>query len=363
MKRHLSLISVLALVLAACGGTTADSTSTSQAEAVTTSTTVPAVDAVLLSYTLAAGDEYQYEVGLDQHIEMSASGDASMMGEEDVPGDASLDVAGTATFTHVVSEGPEPGTFEVHITGEFADVSMSGIVDGEEVDSEDAPEFAAIEPIDVTVVVDEQGNLVQEGPAGAEDPLSGMLGGLGALGGGGAPAPGLDPGQFVGPPFSDEEVTVGDTWTDEIETPGLGEDPVVTTITSAVAAIEELDGTEVYVIESNSATSLIEFDLGQFFAGMFGAFGEEATPEETAELEAMLEQLKFLMTIDGSTADSRTWFDAAAGVARQSETTASTNIKMDMNLPDEATGEMTGFVLDMKLDQDVSYRLISGPAA
>ena len=131
-----------------------------------------------------------------------------------------------------------------------------------------------MEPIDVTVVVDEQGNIIHEGGDG-EDPFGGMLGGLGALGA--APtAPGLDPGRFVGPPLPDEEVTVGDTWTDEIETPGLGEDPITTSITSTVTGVEELDGAEVLVIDSNATTSLIEFDLADFFAGMFGAMALRA---------------------------------------------------------------------------------------
>ena len=345
MKRLLSLTAVLALALAACGEPSTNP------------------DAMLLSYTMAAGDEFQYEVGLDQHIEMNASGDAAMLAGEDVPGEASVDIAGTATFTHAVSDGPEPGTFQVHITGEFTDVSVTGTVDGESVDSSDIPDFAAMEPIDVTVVVDEQGNIVDEG-ADIEDPLSGLLGGLGALGGGGNPAPGLDPGQFVGPPLPEEEVTVGDSWSDEIETAGPGEDPIVTSINSTVSGVEELDGAEVLVIDSNATTSLIEVDLADFFAGMIGGMAPEgASPEETAELEAMLDQLQFLISVDESTADSTTWSDAEAGLARQSETTAGSSISMDMNIPDEKTGELAGFVMDMTLDQDVTYRLISGPTA
>ena len=343
MKRLLPLVAVLAIALAACGEPSSNP------------------EAMRLSYTLASGDEFQYEVGLEQHIEMTASGDAAMLAGEDVPGDASVDVAGTATFTHAISDGPEPGTHEVHITGEFTDVSVTGTMDGEPVDSSEIPDFAAMEPIDVTVVVDEQGNIIHEG-GDIEDPLGGMLGGLGALGGGASPAPGLDPGQFVGPPLPDEEVTVGDTWTDEIETPGIGEDPITTSISSTVTGVEELDGTEVLVIDSNATTSLIEFDLAEFFAGMFGAMAPEGTStEETAEFEAMMDQLQFLISVDGSTADSTTWFDAEAGLAKQSETTAATNISMDMNIPDEETGEMSGFVMDMTLVQDVTYRLISGP--
>jgi hypothetical protein len=366
-KRSLLLVTMLALVAASCGGNTQGSTTTGPGDTSTTAqpTTTEAVETpegVLLSYELNAGDEFQYEVGLSQHIVLQASGDASLMGDEEMPGDAVVDLGGTATFTHVVSDGPEAGTYEIHITGEFTDLTVSGTVDGEPVDGNAAPEFASLDPIDVTVVVDEQGNLIQDGAA-VDDPLAGMFGDLGALGGS-APAPGLDPGQFIGPPFTDDEVTVGDTWEQEIETPGLGDDPIVTNVTSTVTGVDELDGSEVFVIESNSSTSTIEFDLAEFFAGMFGAFlPEDATAEETAEFEEMLGQLQFLINIDGSTADSTTWFDAEAGVARQSETSAATTIAMDMNVPDEETGELVGFEMDMTLDQDITYRLISGPSA
>ena len=350
MKRLLSLARVLALGLAACGGGSGEPT--------------PEAEAVLLSYSLSEGDEFSYEVGLDQHIEMTATGASSFMGEE-VPGNASVDVAGTATFTHAVSAGPEPGTYEVHITGEFADLTVTGDVDGESIDSTDIPDFAHHEPVDVTVLVDEQGNIVPQGPEG-EGPLGDLFGGLGGLGGlsGTNPAPGLDPGQFIGPPLSDEEVAVGDTWTEEIETPGPGDEPVVTSITSTLSGMEDLDGAEVMVIDSNATTSLIEFDLAELFAGMFGAMSAEgATGEDSAEFEGMMDQLRLQITVDDTNSESRTWFDPADGVAKQSETNAATSISMDMNVPDEKTGEMAGLVMDMTLDQDVSYRLISGPQA
>jgi hypothetical protein len=316
----------------------------------------------VLSYSLSEGDEFSYEVGLDQHIEMTATGGSTFMGE-DVPGEASVDITGTATLTHVVSAGPEPGTYEVHITGEFADVAATGEVDGESVDTSDIPDFAVPKPVDVTVVVDEQGNIVPQGPEG-ESPLGDLFGGLGGGLGGAAPTPGLEPGQFIGPPLPDEEVAVGDTWTEEIEKPGPGEEPIVTSITSTVSGVEDLEGTEVLVIDSNATTSLIEFDLAELFAGMLGAMAPEGTPDEqTAEFEEMMDQIRMQITVDETTADSRTWFDAAEGVAKQSETNAATSISMDMNVPDETTGEMAGFVMDMTLDQDITYRLISGPNA
>lgn len=358
-KRSLSVVAVLALVLAACGGS-ADTTTSTGAD----STTTPPAEAVLLSYSLAAGDEFQYEVGLDQHIDLTTSGDASAMGEEDFPGAASVDVSGTAVFTHTVAAGPEEGTYEIHITGNFDDVSVTGTMDGEPVDPSKVPDFASMEPIDVTVVVDDQGNVISAGGEDVEDPLGGMLGGLGSMGSGAAPAPGLDPGQFFGPLFSDDEVAVGDTWSDEIETPGMGDEPVVTSVTNTITGIEQFDGADVYVIDTTSTTSPIEFDLGEFFRGMFGAFSpEEATAEETAQLEEMMSQLKFLISVDGTSADGTTRFDAEAGVARQSEINGSTHVAMDMTIPDDTTGELMSFQMDMSIEQTITYHLISGPQA
>jgi hypothetical protein len=350
-KRSISLVAILAFVLAACAGTTET----------TTTPAPPTAEAVLLSYSLTDGDEFQYEVGIDQHIDLTASGDASAMGEEEIPGEASVDIAGTAVFTHTVADGPEDGTYEIHIVGSFEDLSVTGTVDGEPIDSTEAPDFAAMEPVDVTVVVDEQGNVVSADGEDVEDPLGGLFGGLGSMSGG-APAPGLDPGQFFGPLFSDDEVAVGDTWSNEVETPGLGEESIVTSVTNTITGVEQLDGADVFVIDTASTTSPIEFDLAEFFRGLFGAFApEEATEDETAEFEEMMGQLQFLISIDDTSADGTTRFDADAGIARESEIAAATHIEMDMMIPDDTTGEMIGFQMEMAINQGITYRLIAGP--
>lgn len=363
-KRLFSVIAALALVVAACGGAVSDETTTTEGsdDPVTTiAANVP--DGQLLSYSLEAGSEYQYEVDLVQHIEMSASGEGAAFGDEDIPGDAVIDVVGTAIFTNTVADGPEPGTYAVTIVGEFQDLEVSGTLDGVPIDSTgeipDIAEFGGLEPIEVTVIVDEQGRpIVDEEPL--EDPLADLFGDLGGLGA--IPTPGVDPGQFVGPALADEDVTVGDTWTEEVSTPGMGDKPVVTTVTSTVTGVEEMDGVEVFVIETQTNTSPIEFDLAEFFIGLLTAFG---TPEgeDGAEFEAMIEELRFMISIDASESNSVTYFDAGAGVARKYALTAETHMVMDMNIPDETTGEMSGFVMDMVIDQDLEYRLITAPPA
>ncbi len=359
-KRLVAFAAVLALAAAACGGS-ADSTTTTSTAPETTTTAAPAVEAVLLSYALESGTQLSYEVTLDQHIDLTTSGDPSVMGDGQIPGNASVEITGTANLTHEISDGPEPGTHQVHITGDFSDVSVTGTIDGEPVEGDQAPDFASLDPVDVTIVVDEQGNIIPE-DSSSGDPLGGMFGDFSSLQN--APAPGLDPGQFFGPSLSNEEVTVGDTWSEDIESPGMGDEPIVTSVTSTVTGTDQVDGHDVLVIESNSTTSLIQFDLGEFFAGLFGGFmPEDTTDEEAATFQALVDQLKFLITVDGAKSDSTSLFDPDAGLVRKSDLSAGANIGMDIMIPDETTGELVGFQMSMTMDQNVSYRLLSEPSA
>lgn len=351
--RTLTLLVVSALVLAACGGA-AESTST-------TTTTEPQVEAVVLSYALEPGMSYAYEVTLDQTIDMSSTGDTAALGEEgDLPGEMSLTVSGTSILIHTVSEGPEPGTYSIDIVGDFSDLEFGGTIDGEPVDPAEIPELADMEPVDVTVVVDEQGNAIPEDSADAD--LLGSLGGLDMFDQFGA---GGGTGQFVGPPLDDGEVTVGDTWSDTIETAAMPDsDPITTNIESEVVAVDTVDGSEVFVIETTTTTAAIEFDLAEMLIGFMTAFvPEDATEEELAELDTLVSELRFAFSIDESAGTSTTWFDPELGLARQADQSRSAHMIMDVNLPDESTGEMVAYTMDMDISQDASYRLTDTPDA
>lgn len=364
MTKRTASVAVLALALAACSpagseDTTTTAPLTTEAAVETTAAPASSAEGVLLSYALEPGMSYEYEVEFDQHLEMTAEGDPSALEGEDLPGEASIDISGTTTFMHTVSEGPEEGTYEIHITGEFAEMTVSGIVDGEEI-TEDIPDIAEMEPVDVTVVVDEQGRVIQDGEA-VGDPFGGAFGGMDSL----TNAPGLDPGQFIGPPLSNQEVEVGDSWSEEIEIPAFGDEPIVTSIESTVTGTDQVDGAEVFVIETSVSSSPIELDLGEFFLGLFGAFiPEDASDEEVAQFEAMMEQLKFLISIRSADSSSTTWFDAEAGIARRFDQVGGADISMDLAIPDETTGELVAFKMDMSIAQDMRYHLLgSSPTA
>lgn len=355
--RTLTLLSILALLVAACGD--------SGAGDITTPTTAePEVEAMQLSYQLEPGTSYEYEVDLDQTIDMTASGDTSALGEsggEDLPGEMSLQIKGTSVFTHAVADGPEPGTLEITITGDFSGMEFSGTVDGEPVESSEIPELAQMEPIDVTLVVDEQGNVIPDDQPGLGEDLLGGLGGLDMLDQFG----GMAGADFIGPPFTEDEVTVGDTWSKTAEVPTLpDEEPITTEIDSEVVGVEEVDGSEVFVIDTTNSTSAIDFDLAEFLVGFMTAFvPEEMSEEEQAEIDSMVEDLRFSISVDPQVADSTTWFDHEVGLARRAELSSDTHLVMDITLPDDTTGDLVELGVDMNIVQDVSYHLNGSDSA
>ena len=370
-SRTYILIAVLGLLAAACspGDDAADTTSTTAAETTTTTEAPPIPEAVELSYALEPGASFTYEVEMDQTIDMETTGDAAALAEsetdEDIPENMSIQISGTTVFTHEVSEGPEPDTFEIHITGDFTDLEFSGTVDGEPVDSSEIPDLATIDPIDVTIVVDEDGNPIESDEFGEFD-LFGSLGGDSDSF--------LDPslfgantgtGQFVGPPFGDEPVTVGDTWSETIEVPFMPDgDPIVTQIDSEVVGTDTIEGNDVFVIETTSTTSAFEFDFADFLIGfMFAFIPDDATDEERAEMDELAEQLRFAFALDETTLDMTTWFDHEAGVARMAEFDTNVNMVMDIAMPDEETGEVVAFGVTFGLDQHIVYRLTDADSA
>jgi hypothetical protein len=221
--------------------------------------------------------------------------------------------------------------------------------------------MAKMEPIDVTVVVDEQGNVIPELNSDLGEDFLGGMGGMNMLEQFGSSGP----GQFVGPPLSEEEVTVGDTWSETIEVPTLPEeDPITTQVDSEVTGTDTIEGHEVFVIETTTTTSPIEFDLAEMLAGfMAGFLPEGATPEEQAEIDAMVEQLRFAISVDETVGELTTWFDHAEGLARQAEHANTIHMVMDVNVPDDTTGEMVAFGVDMSIDSDIDYRLVSADTA
>ncbi|HEY5889474.1 MAG TPA: hypothetical protein VIW94_02080 [Acidimicrobiia bacterium] len=358
-NRLFILLSLFALVMAACS-------TPSQSEPGTASPQPEgeAPPEVLLSYELADGASYVYDVTLVQTIQVSAEGNGAALDDEDIPESADINVAGTGQFTFDVADGPDEGTYEVTITGELTDLNVTGTVDGEPVSGDDIPDFADVEPVSTTVVVDDKGNIIPADPS-VEDPFGDLLGGLEGLGGmGSGSVPGAELGQFFGPPFGDEAVTVGDTWSATVEVPGFGSEPITTTVESEVTGTDTVGGVDVLVIDTSTVVSAFEVDLADFFIGLFTGFlPDDATAEEQAQIDELVENLRFVISSDETTSTSKTLFDPESGMTQTYEVASLANLGFDLNFPDEETGELSSFVMDMSIDQTVSYELATDEPA
>jgi hypothetical protein len=150
-----------------------------------------------------------------------------------------------------------------------------------------------------------------------------------------------------------------------VEIPTLpGDDPITTQIDSIVTGTETVDGAEVFVIETTTTTSAIEFDLAELLVGLMSAFVPDgATDEEMAEFDAMIEQLRFAFAIDETVAELTTLFDYEAGLAHRADFANTTHLVMDISVPDEETGELLEFEMDMTVSQEVAYRLTDAGGA
>ncbi len=351
----------MALLLAACGGGSVDATSTTAAP---TTTTLPAPEAMEIAYKLEAGKSYTFELDMNQTMEMTTTGDAAAMAEEELPGEMKITVSGPTQVTYAISDGPTDGTYEITITSDLSGLDFDITLDGETAEADEIPDFAELEPQATTIVVDEHGK-----PSGGDsqipdDMFGGLFGDMGGMMGdvGGSM---FNPAQFFGPALTDEEVEVGDTWTETTEIPLMGEDAATSTVTSTIDRMEDLDGTSTMVIETVVANSEIRFDMAELLLAMFEGFmdPEQASEEDLAMLEQFRDQIRFLFTVDASEVNMTSWFDPEAGMTLQSRLAGDTHMAMDVNVPDDETGEMMAFTLDMSMTQDMTYRLVDSAGA
>lgn len=368
------LLFVFVLALAACGDGAAGPSPTVAAgdlptttAAPTTTTTAARLEAAALAYRYEPDTNLVYRLDLEQRIGMRAEGDQGAFGDDELPLDADLRMSASTLMTYEVYPGPDEGTSEITITAEFADVAVEGSVNGEPFDpAEDDLDVGEIAPIDVTVVVDEQGNVLSV--SGADDAaalLGPGLSGLQSLGSG-------DLGRPLGPAFPEGELAVGDSWAEERSEEGP-DGPIVTRTAHTVVASEVLEGVPVLVIESVSETDAVELDMSEFFRALFEGFagmaegmtGTTSATETTVppDLEEMLEQLVFTISLSPGRATATTWFDPATGVVRKAEQDSVVSMTMTFRGPDDETGELVGFTMEMDVDQTAAYVLEEGAGA
>ncbi len=357
----------LGLVGAACGRA---ATSTSAAPPTapdapsTTSAAFGTVQAQRLSYAYEDVETVEYLLSIDQTVAMHNDGDVPPDESGDLPVDVAIHSVLEGPIRYETSPGPEPGTTRIRIVTELTDVSVEGTVDGVPADgTEGLDDVGAIAPIDVTVVVDDQGTIVSVDGDEFGD-VSGFLGNQGTAGLGFVGNQQL--GRPVGPAFPDQPVTIGDSWTEVTETEGP-DGPIVTTATHTLVATETVDGTDVVVVESSYETEEIEMDLGRLLRDMFTGLADgvgadpEMSPEDRAELEAAFEEIAFVIHVEPTMSTAVSRFSPDTGLVVSADVEVDAAMSMDVRVPDE-TGGVRSLTTEMTIHQSMRYELVGDGA-
>ncbi len=329
--------------------TTTNASQTTVAPETTTTAAAPDFEPTLLSYHYPSSGEVEYAVSIEQQAEVRLDGGAPA---EMPPGPITVNSILAGTLSYRTDPGAEENTTIIRILSDFKlvenEASMGGItLPADEID--DAPGFET--PIDITVVVDQQGNVLEFSSKELDD----LFGAENFL-----PNSSAGNQQFsrpVGPAFPDHPVDVGDTWTERTEEEGPG-GMVITNAEHRLVAVQGTEERPILVVESEYQTEAFEWDMSEFLTGMFGAFSGELPEDEAQEGQEVLSEFKLLISVIPGPVQATTWFDPQAGLVIESEHQAQGEVTTHMTIPGE-TGEPFTISTATAYDQVVFYQLIN----
>lgn len=308
MRRFIVPLFVLALVATACAEPGPSTGPGSPPDG---------VQAAVLTYDFQPGEDLTYGTSVrmtaDMHMDSQLSGSSSM----------NMAFNMLAATNYQLSPGPAEGTTAVTVTSDLANFEVENVtVDGEAVTDpfmmdQLAGEFDLGELIpEVTVVIDEFGNLVSADVGGTAVPTD-LLGG-----GFGDPTGSLGMASVFGPAFPEEGVFVGAIWSDEetVDVPYFGE--IAIRSDHEVVGTDTVGDREVFVIESTTQVPSFGLDLADmvgFFedvdAGTAAAMGLTVNDLElmAAEFRSMMRDAEMDMSFDFGEINQTSWFDAGDG--------------------------------------------------
>lgn len=334
MSRLLRLLApVLVMLLVGCTAREGE-----EPEPAPTQTTVPGVD---LAYAFESGSVLVYQVDIHQDLRLETQGEAAAVVDEDLPASADVTIEATGELTFTVSDGPDDGTYRLDVEGDFDDVSVAGTADGAEVtDPSEVEQFGTVQSVAASVIVDSRGRVVADDPEvpSVAAPLSGLTGDLDG---------------FVGPVLPEGPVFEGQSWTETYAAQVLGDEKAERTVTGTFSR-EEGEGPEVVVVETESVTEGAGLDLTAFFEEFLLSMGDD-----TATVDP--DQVVFRITIEPADSEGTARLDADRGLVVSSFSAGSTRLRIDVALPDQATGDVQEFVIHLETRQSIEYSHIEGP--
>ena len=343
-SRRVTILALLTVLAACSPPSTATTVETSEATSSTTPVPVPSAE---LAYGYAPGQSLRYEVMVTQDIAFTATGDAPGFGDASLPIDADLVTESVGNTTYTIGSGTAAGTFALEIAARFPETRVAGTVNGDTVDSLEEggveADLARIEPVDLTVMVNDLGRILDE-----TDDTTAVLGaGLAAL-------TGLTNDLFavpVGPTFAPGSlVTLGDRWAID-STHGGGNRPVGARSESEVVDI--VDG--VFVIETRTVTDAYAVDFSAEFRELYLELAELEEGEDIdPAVRERLDAIEFAITVDEATTVEVAHFDPERGLVDSSTKTATMRLRMVFRAPDD-TGAVSGFDITLDLAQTAAF--------
>ncbi len=325
----------------------------------TTTTTIPPreYEPTLISYRYPSDDEVEYIISIEQEAEITLEGGVE---EEMPPGPIVTATTLEGTISYQTSPGPEENTTTIRIISNIEvienQMSMGGITIPTPPDAETPGLNTAI---DITLVVDEQGNILEVSSDALGD-ISQLLGDDSLFPTDLMGSQQMD--QPYGPVFPDYPLEVGDTWTERTEEEGpAGMGTIVTTAEHHLVEVETRAGRHILVLESEYRTEAFEWDMSEFLQVMFGAFGED--PEEPSAEDVPpgpegLSEVTMVIGMAPSTTMEVTRFDVDAGLVIEGEYRVSGGATTNMAFPDE-NGDTNPIISTTTFEQTGAYRLVS----
>lgn len=339
--RLVLVLAVLSLTAAACGNDTSVGRGRPDGAG-------PALAAQQVAYRFDTGNSSAYRFSMSADLDMGFSGDAALGGMPDSMSMA-MDIDGRIAYR--VEDGEEPNTWAVTMDMFVDEVNVRDTdipgLDGElaELTAEEmGAEFAAPS---ITLVLDEQGRVVEGAPFGYESFESF----------------GFQPGQLFGPPLPEGEMGVGTTWssTESVDVPFLAES-LEYTWTSEVVGTADWKGRSVFVIETATGISEIKADM----VDMVGSFNELSDEElaaaglsrsDVAGLSAQMQFMDMEFRIEAVDATSVAWLDPAAGEMVYMDMAMPMTMTTSMGTPE---GTMTSVV---RMDMFMEMEMLGGETA
>lgn len=334
---------------------------------------------VAIAYAYQPDTRLTYRVEVDGTIDVEADVPAGL-GESTT---GRLGIAGETDLTYLIGPGPDDGTFEIRLTADFAELSVTGDLGdlGNEalpfpgLDLGDA--LGDLPAVDLTVIVDEQGAILERSPlavTGLGQSFDDILAGSGLAESLDMTGLGTNVNGPLGPIFpADRPLDVGSAWTDRTES-RVGDMAIATDYAHEVTGVAELDGVEVVVVETVATVGGFEIGLADLVESVLADLeaanpggGEADMGFGGMDLEEMLVMvlggLQMSVGAAPAVAETTTWIsldrtaaEPAAGIVRQAVTRSSGTVRTEFTVPGEADA---GFTVTVRTEyaQDVRFTL------